>query len=112
MIVGWIKNIFAAILPEQLQGAAAFEKKAKPRLTEADEEAPSTEEAQKKSSELLSMIRRSGSQIDDLRLAFNMRRKVKKNLADFYDSPDVVDEVTEKLIEAAKRDKRIRKIFG
>ena len=113
MISGWIKNIFAAILPaEQLgQGAEAFEKKVKPRLTETPDEVLPTAEAQKQSSELMSLIQRSGAQIDHLRLAFDMRRKVKKNLADFYDMPDIMDEVTEKLIDAAKEDKRIRKIF-
>lgn len=113
VITGWIKNIFAAILPEQLgQGAQAFEKKVKPRLIDVTDGVSLTEEAQKKSLELLSMIRRSGSHIDNLRLAFDVRRRTKKSLADFYDMPEIMDEVTEKLIEVAKEDKRVRKIFG
>lgn len=112
MITGWIKNIVAAILPAPLrQGAQAFEKKAKPRLIDIEDGPPLIEEAQKKSLELLSLLRRSGSEIDHLRLAFNIRRKAKKNLADVYDTPELMDEVTEKLIEVAKEDKRVRKIF-
>ena len=117
MITGWIKNIFTAILPEQLgQGAQAFEKKAKARLSASNSENTDggsvLEEAQKKSLELLSLLRRSGSEIDGLRLAFNLRRKTKKNLADGFDMPEIMDEVTEKLIEAAKEDRRLRKILG
>ena len=104
--------MFASILPEQIgQGAQSFEKKAKARLIDVTDGVSLTEEAQKRSSELLSLIRRSGSQIENLRLVFNLRRKVKKNLADFYDIPDIMDEVTEKLIEVAKEDRRVRKIF-
>lgn len=113
VITGWIKNIFAALLPEQLgQGAQAFEKKVKPRLIDVTDGVSLTEEAQKKSLELLSMIRRSGSHIDNLRLAFDVRRRTKKGLAAFYDIPEIMDEVTEKLIEVAKEDKRVRKMFG
>jgi len=118
MIAGWIKNIFASILPDQIgQGAQTFEKKAKARLIDITDgeslvEEAQKREAQKRSAEFMSLLRKSGAQIENLRLAFSARRKVRKNLADFYDMPDIMDEVTEKLIEVAKEDKRIRKMFG
>lgn len=106
MIVGWIKNFIG-------QGAQAFEKKAKPRLIDVTDGVSMTEEAaRRRSSELLSMVRRGGDQIDRLRFWLNARRRARNNLADFYDMPDVMDEVTEKIVEVAKEDPFYRKLFG
>ena len=113
MIVGWFKNLFASVLPENIaQGAQTFEKKAKVKLIDVTDGVSLSEEARKRSTELMSMIRRGGFQIDRLRLWLTARRKIRNNVADFYDIPDIMDEVTEKIIDAAQEDPRLRKMFG
>jgi hypothetical protein len=113
VIVGWLKNIITAILPDSIgQGAQAFERKARPRLIDVTDGVSMTEEAHRRSKELLSVIRRGGAQIDRLRFWLNARRRTRGNLADFYDMPDIMDEVTEKIVEAAKEDPFYRKMFG
>lgn len=113
MIVSWIKNIITAILPEQIgQGAQAFERKSRSRLIDVTHGASMTEEARRRSTELLSMVRQGGVQIDRLRFWLNARRRVRSKLADFYDMPEIMDEVTEKIVEVSKEDSRLRKMFG
>lgn len=117
MIVGWFKNLFASDRSEHpggslSQGANAFEKKAKAHLIDITDGVSITEEARKRSTELMSMIRRGGIQIDRLRLWLTTRRKIKNNVADFYDMPEIMDEVTEKILDAAQEDPRLRKLFG
>jgi hypothetical protein len=113
MIVGWFKNLFGVARPEEVgQGASAFERKAKVNLIDITDGVSLTEEARRRSTELLSMIRRGGIQIDRLRLWLTARRKVKNNIADFYDIPDIMDEVTEKILDAAQEDPRLRKLFS
>ncbi|HEX5037380.1 MAG TPA: hypothetical protein VFX30_09510 [bacterium] len=117
MIVGWFKNLFASGRSEHPsdaigQGASSFEKKAKVQLIDVTDGVSLTEEARKRSTELLSMIRRGGIQIDRLRLWLTTRRKIKNSVADFYDMPEIMDEVTEKILDAAQEDTRVRKLFG
>lgn len=117
MIVGWFKNLFASERPEHAsgsiaQGAQTFEKKAKAQLIDVTDGVSMTEEARKRSTELLSMIRRGGIQIDRLRLWLTTRRKIKNSVADFYDMPEIMDEVTEKILDAAQEDPRVRKLFS
>jgi hypothetical protein len=113
MIVGWFKNLFSSGRSEHIgQGAQTFEKKAKATLIDITDGVSLTEEARKRSTELLSMIRRGGSRIDRLRLWLTGRRKIKNSVADFYDMPEIMDEVTEKILDAAQEDHRLRKMFG
>ena len=113
VIARLIKNIITSILPEHIgQGAQAFEKKAKPRLIDVTDGVSMAEESRKRSNELLSVIRRGGVQIDRLRFWLNARRRTRGSLADFYDMPDIMDEVTEKIVEAAREDPFYRKLFG
>jgi secreted Zn-dependent insulinase-like peptidase len=113
VIVGWFKNLFAFARPEEIgQGAQTFERKAKAKLIDVTDGVSLTEEARRRSTELLSMIRRGGTQIDRLRLWLTARRKIKNSVADFYDIPDIMDEVTEKILDAAQKDSRLRKMFG
>lgn len=113
MIVGWIKNFIWSILPEQIgQGAQAFEKKAKARLIDVTDGVSLAEEARKRSSELMSIVRKGGGHLDQLRFWLSARRKVKGNLADAFDAPDIMDEITEKILEVAKEDPFYRKMFG
>lgn len=114
MIIGWFKNFFSPSRSEAVQqGAHVFERKTKAKLIDLAEAAAMAEEAKrKKSSELLTMVRKGGVQIDRFRLWLKARRKVKKNLAKFYDESDIADEVTERIVEAAMEDPRIRKLFG
>ena len=97
------------------QGAQTFEKKAKAKLASADGEAEGVsilEDAIRKSSFLLSKLRRSGAKLDRLPLWLGVRRKTKKNIAKCYDLPEITDEVTEKVFEVAQEDPFYKRLFG
>ena len=118
MITGWVKNIISSILPGEVtppneigQGAQAFEKKAKAKLIDVTEGISLSEEARRRSLELLSMIRKGGATLDRFRLWVNIRRKTKRDLADFYDMPGIMEEVTEKILEAAEHDPFYKRLF-
>lgn len=115
MITGWVKNIISSVLPAAPnpvgQGVQAFEKKAKAKLVDVTEGVSVTDEVRRRSLELLSMIRRGGVQLDRLRLWINVRRKMRENLADFYDIPEIMDEVTEKIREVAEHDPFYKRLF-
>ncbi len=114
-MIGWIKNVISAVLPNAIgQGAATFEKKAKAKLTDINgvaEGAPLVEEARRRSLEFMNLLRKSGGRMEKFRLRLSARRKVKKGIADVYDIPEIVDEVTEKIMETAQEDPYFRRLF-
>lgn len=114
MIGGWIRNVLGTLLPQTIgQGGAAQEKKAKPRLEVGEGPALDPEEAREKSGELLAMFRKTGEKLDSIRLRMKARQLVKQNLVKpFSDMDNVVDEVTEKLVQNAQMDPRFKKWFA
>lgn len=117
MITNWFKSIVSNLIPRTVesigQGAQTFEKKAKAKLIDVTEGAFLTEEAIKKGLERLAVLRGEGSPLDRFRLWAGTRRKTKKELATFYgDAPEIFDEVTEKIREAASHDPFYRKLFS
>ncbi len=119
MIVNWLQNILGAILPDAPnapnrigQGAQTFEKKSKAKLINVTEGASLSEEARKRSVELLSMVRKGGVPIDRLRFWLQARRKVRSNLADAYDTSEIREEITEKILEVAKEDPFYKRLFS
>ncbi len=113
----WFKNIISAILPggpaETIgQGARTFEKKAKARLIDVTDGVHLADAARKKSGELVSLLLRGGERVDRFRLWMGARKKVKKNVMDAYDMPELLDEITEKIVEASKEDPFYRRLFS
>ncbi len=112
MKTNWIKNVLQTLLPQTLgQGAATYEKKAKAKLEMGDGPHPSAEEVQKQSAELGGIIKKTGETLNAVKLRVNARRKVKKNIASFYDMDGLPEEITEKLVEAAEADPFFKKWF-
>ena len=112
-MIGWVKDILVSILPESVgQGAETFEKKTKPQLIDVSEGVSFVEEARRQSVALMERMKKSGTKADKLRAWIKARRKVKENLADFYDIPGVMEEVTERMIEAAEFDPFYKKLFS
>ena len=110
MISFWIKNILSNGPEGLMQGAKAFEKKMRTTLADvADMELPSPEDVRRRSKEFMGVLMNSGNPIDRLRLWLSTRRKVKQNLADFYDLPEITEEVTGKLLESMLEDPRLQK---
>ncbi len=95
-----------------MQGAKAFEKKMKGVVEDVVDEIPSTEDVRRRSKEFLGVLRSSGNPIDRLRLWLSTRRKVKRHIADFYDLPDITEEITEKLMEGSLEDPRLQKLLN
>jgi len=93
------------------QGAQAFERKARAELIDVAEGSKLSEEARRKSSELLSKIQMSGAPSAPIPTWSQVRSKVKRGISDFYDFDDVVDEITEKLEEVAKVDPFYKRLF-
>ena len=112
MIVGWFKNFISAILPERIgQGAQAFESKSKAKLIDVTDGVYLTEEARKRSLELLTIVRKGSVHLNRFLLWLNVRRKAKGQVADFFDLPEIMEEVTEKIVEAADIDPFYKKLF-
>lgn len=109
-MVTWIKNVISSVLPASAgQGAEAFEEKARPKLFDVTDGYYLVEEAKKWG---INFIRRSREDLGDLRMRFRTRRKVRKGLADSYDLPEIVDEVTEKLVNSARHDAHYKRMVG
>lgn len=116
MITGWMKTLMSSLFPRASevvgQGAQAFEKKAKAKLVDVTEGLFLTEEARKQNALLGKIVSKSGGRLNGILFGLNSRRKVKKNLADFYDTPEIIDEITEKIREVAEHDPFYRKLFS
>lgn len=109
--------MISAILPKSNpepsgQGAQAFDRKSKVNLIDVTDGVNWLEEAARKQSlELSSLARKTGTPLERPPLWSNIRRKVKKNAGGFTDIDEVIDEVTEKIIEAAQSDPFYKKLF-
>lgn len=116
-MIGWIKNVIGTILPQAIgQGASAIAKKGRLKVDEEEggeggESEAALQETREKSSKFLGAVTKTGQPLDNLKLRINVRRKVKKNLAPFYDLDDIPEEITEKLVEAAQSDPFFKKWF-
>ncbi|MBI4196520.1 MAG: hypothetical protein HY539_01725 [Deltaproteobacteria bacterium] len=109
-MANWVKGVIHTVLPNSIgQGVEELEKKVKPHLFDVTDGFYVVEEARKWG---VNFIKRSWTDLDELRMRINMRRKVKRHLAAPFQTPDIIDEVTERICEASKDDPRIRRIFG
>ena len=99
------------------QGAQAFERKAKASLFTNEGEKNSSlelesENIKQQNLKLLRLVQEEGPPaMDRVPLRYKIRKKVKEGLVDAYDVPEITDEVTERLVEAAQMDARIRKML-
>jgi hypothetical protein len=57
-------------------------------------------------------VRRSRLDFKDFRREVRTHRKVRQNLIPSYDIPDIVDEVTEKIVDTSRHDSRISQLFS
>ncbi|MBI2083788.1 MAG: hypothetical protein HYT76_09535 [Deltaproteobacteria bacterium] len=114
-MVHWFKGIFSASRPETLsgeaikQGAEVSEKRGKPKLIDLTDGFYLVEAAKKWGAYF---FRRNRDDFADFRQHVKTHRKVRKHIADFYDLPDIVDEVTEKILAASKEDERFKQLFS
>lgn len=110
-MVNWFKGILSSVLPSPIvgQGAQEADKKEKPHLFDVADGYFLAEEARKLG---VNFVRRSRSDFENLWSRMGVRRKVRKNIAEFYDLPDLVDEVTEKIVEYSREDSRFKKFLG
>ncbi len=116
MNTGWFKNVFSSVLlgnrHEAIgQGAKAFEKKTQVHL-EDPEEISFFEEARRKSLQLLTFIPREGMEtLDRFWMKIGVKKKVKKNIAPFYDTSEIVEDITETLRQASEADPFFKRLF-
>ncbi len=110
-MVGWIRNVFTVPKagPVVDQGAEEINQKGKPRLFDLTDGYFLVEEAKKWG---ISLIRRSWDDFEEFRKKVTTRRKVRKSLTPAFDLSDIVDEVTEKLMDASHDDKRLKRLVG
>ena len=117
MNTSWINKIFTSVLPKgsteaTSQGAQSFEKKdKKARLIDVTDGIHMSEEARRKSMEFFSIANRGGQKVNRPPLWSQVRKKVKGNIADDYNMDEIIDEVTEKILEAAQEDPFYKKLF-
>jgi hypothetical protein len=108
-----IKNIISLLPHLTLQGAVNIEKKKeKPRLLDVMEARFLSDEARKRNIELSALIRDNGNILKEDHLRDGVQKKVNALMAPYYQHPEIVDEVTEKLVDVAKHDPFYRRWFG
>jgi len=106
------------MLPQaQEQGGLADEKNKKaqqkrPKMLDVLEAKALSEEARKRNVELDSLIRQTGPVVIQSELRESVSKKVGALTAPNYQHSDVLDEVTEKLVDAANYDDGIKRWFG
>jgi hypothetical protein len=108
-----IKNIISLLPHITQQGAINEEKKKeKPRLMDVMEARFLSEEAHKRNVELSSLIRNNGNILGEDRLREGVEKKVTALMAPYYQHSEIVDEVTEKLVDVAQHDPYYKRWFG
>ena len=107
-MIDWIKNRITGLFPQGVsEGTAELQKK-----KETEDLAYLAEKTQEKGALLLGMIEKGGAEMARRSLQERARKKVKKNLLAAYDIPEVVDQVTERLVDAALADPHYRGWFS
>lgn len=109
-MVHWVKQVIQTVLPTSIgQGAQEFEKKGKANLVDLTDGYQLVEEAKKWGANI---FRSDHRDLDEVREKIQMRRKIKKGIAQFYNQPDLLDEVTERVYDASRFDSRLRRFFS
>lgn len=115
MIFRAIKNILLLLPYITQQGAIDVEKKKKkekPRLVDVMEARFLSEEARKRNVALSSLVQNNERILAEDQLREGVHKKVSNLMAPYYQHPDIVDEVTEKLVDVAKHDPYYKRWFG
>lgn len=114
MIFRAIKNILLLLPHITQQGAIDVEKKKKkekPRMLDVMEAQYLSEEARRRNVALSSLIQNNGNIVSEDRLREGVQKKVNALMAPYYQHSEIVDEVTEKLVDVAKHDPYYRRWF-
>lgn len=112
-MIQWIKSIVSHVVPNSVSQGAKEADEGKGLLIDVTEGAYLAEKAGEKGALLLGMIQKGGSEVAKLQMAYKARKKIKKNLLPAYENvPDIVDEITERVVEAALADPYYKKLFG
>jgi len=108
-----IRNILS-LLPQLVQqGAAELEKRReKSKLRDLLEAQHLSEQAKNSHVEFLSLLRKNKFSLEKKRLRRHVRKKVQKVIATQYNHKEIVDEVTERLVDAASHDPFYQRWFG
>lgn len=109
MILKWIKSIVSTPPQDLPAGGAAPIRKQKTRdeeLVDVAHEALRTE-----AEELSGLIRMGRPEAERRRLKNKIKSKVKQTIAKEFDEPEIVEEVTERILNAAEFDPHYREMF-
>lgn len=115
-MVGWVRNLISNFLPigrpESVgQGAGTFEKKARAKLIDLADGVALTEEARRNHLRLDSLKPKGQSPLQGLRMRRKIRKRVGDSLGDGYEIPEIMEEVTEKILEVTQHDPFYRRLF-
>lgn len=113
MIIQWIKNMIGIVRPESLgQGAREADRRARAKLSEETDPASAAEEAFRKGFELVGVLQQGGQILRRQKLRREIRKTVASKIATVYRHPEIIDEVTERITEAAMTDSFYKRLFG
>lgn len=114
-MVNWFKEVIWPSRTERVsqeaiqQGEETTGKRTKPKLIDLTDGFYLVEAAKKWGAYFL---RRNRDDFSDFRQHVKTHRKVRQHIADIYDIPDIVDEVTEKILAVSKEDERFKQLFS
>lgn len=107
MLLKWIQNRITGVLNTGADSDAVARGK-----TSANEPMDVAHEAMRNDAVLLNTIARAGQhKVDRQKMKDRIRKKVKGSIAKTFDDDDVVEEVTERILDAAEFDPLYRDMF-
>ncbi|MBI1910277.1 MAG: hypothetical protein HYS22_08930 [Deltaproteobacteria bacterium] len=111
-MIGWFKNVVNHLLPGVIsQGAGEIDERGKAPLIDVAEGTYLAEKAREKGAMLLGIIQRGGTEMARLQLAYKAKKQVRRHISPAFDTPEIVDEVTERIVDAALADPHYKTLF-
>ena len=113
MIFRVIRHILDLLPQVTQQGADDRERKrAKPRLLDLVEARVLSEEARRQNLRLSQVLKQRQPDVKRAGQRENVRHKVDALIAPYYKHPEIMDEITEKLVDAAEHDPFYKRWFA
>lgn len=111
MILRWIRSLVSTTEAQDVsQGVTAHVRKKKVKAEELVDIAH--EALRSDASDLDELLNVGGTQISERKLKDKIRLKVKKNISKEFDEPEIVEEVTERILNAVEFDPHYRELFS
>ncbi|MDO8644583.1 MAG: hypothetical protein Q7S00_06445 [bacterium] len=110
--MNWIKNIFNSVLPQAIgEGTRELQKKEQKKIVDEDL-SYMAEKAREKGALLSGMIKEGGAEMLRRQLKEQARQKVSRYMTPAFSDSEIIEEVTDRLVDAAMADPHYKAWFS